>query len=104
MRIYEAAILLIQLAAFYLYPLVATNPMGMVITLLLATLVLAVVWGAVARCRWRLLYPVAVAAAFVPSVFIYYNESALVHALWYLGVAAIGMMIGMLVRKAFKKR
>ena len=31
---------------------------------------------------------------FIPSVFIYYNESALIHSLWYFISSGTGMIVG----------
>jgi len=44
-------------------------------------------------------YPVITAIVFVPSVFIYYNETAMIHSMWYLVVSSIGMIIGTILRK-----
>ena len=50
--------------------------------------------------RWlKYLYPVIIAIVFIPSVFIYYNETAMIHSMWYLVVSSIGMLIGAILRK-----
>ena len=49
------------------------------------------------------MYPPLTAAMFLPSVAIYYNESAVIHSLWYLGVSMIGMVIGSLIRAIIRK-
>ena len=71
----EIIILTIQLFMFYIFPLFAgpTDMMGMVVLIL-----------------------------FIPSVFIHYNESALVHAIWYFIDSLIGMMIGLVISKIKK--
>ena len=89
----------IQLLMFYGFPLCAgpTDAMGMVVILIFAAFLLSVlmgIWGS----RLKYLYPIAVAITFVPSVFIYYNETALVHALWYLVVSSVGLVVGILLR------
>ena len=43
------------------------------------------------------------AAIFVPTVYLYYNESAMVHAIWYLVVSLIGLIVGVITRSAFTK-
>ena len=80
----EAAVLAVQLFMFYVFPLFAgpTDAMGMVILILAATLVLSALLGLISEKKVKLLYPFVIAALFVPSVWIYYNESALAHAIW----------------------
>ena len=85
----EILILLIQLFMFYVFPLFAgpTDVMGMIVLLILATLLLSII-----------------AITFVPSVFIYYNETALIHSLWYLAVSSFGLIIGMVIHKLILKK
>ena len=99
----EIFITLIQLFMFYVFPLFAgpTDAMGMVILILLATLLLSAVMGSISKSRIRYLYPAAAAVLFVPSVWIFYNESALIHALWYLAAASIGLVLGIIIQKIF---
>ncbi len=101
----EIVILFVQLFMFYIFPLFAgpRDAIGMVLLIVIVTLLLSVVLGAVSDKRIKWLYPVSVAILFVPSVFIYYNESALIHAVWYLVVSAVGMGIGSLIRAAIIK-
>ena len=40
-----------------------------------------------------------VAILFIPSIPIYYNESALVHSVWYLVVSSVGLLIGVIIKK-----
>ena len=51
-----------------------------------------------------LLIPIIIAITFVPSVFIYYNETALIHSLWYLAVSSFGLIIGMVIHKLILKK
>jgi len=55
--------------------------------------------------KWA--YPAVCAVLFLPTVPIYYNSSALIHAVWYLVLAAVGLAIGSgigaLVRRLRKK-
>ena len=76
----EIIILFIQLLVFYILPLFAgpTDMMGLVLLIILATLLLSIIIG---------------------SISIYYNESALVHSLWYLVVSAVGLFIGTIIYK-----
>ena len=93
----ECIILIIQLLMFYIYPLYALpiDPMGMVLIILLVTLLLSAVLCSISIRKIKYLYPVVIAVLFLPTVFIYYNSSALVHSLWYLVVSSIGMLLGL---------
>lgn len=99
----ETVILLLQLLMFYLFPLFAgpTDAMGMVFLMLPATVLLSLVLGMISCRRIKYLYPAAIALLFVPSVWIHYNQSALVHALWYFAVSAAGLLTGALLRRLF---
>ena len=94
----ELVLLLLQLLLFYVYPCFAESagPMGMVLIILIATFLLSFLAGILCRSKLKYLYPAAAALLFIPSVFIHYNESALVHSLWYLVVSAVGLLIGLL--------
>lgn len=92
----ELIIALLQLLTFYAYPAFAlrSDPMGAVFLMLLATLVLALVLGILSRGALKWVYPAFCAVVFLPTVPIYYNASAAVHATWYLVVAAAGVAVG----------
>ena len=92
----ETVIAVLQLLLFYAYPAYAfrIDAMGAVFLMLFATLVLSLVLGILSRYAVKWAYPAACAVVFLPTVPIYYNSSALVHALWYLVVAAVGLAIG----------
>ena len=102
----EAIIFLIQLLMFYVFPLFAgpTDAMGMVLLIIWATLSLSLVLGAMSGNKLKYLYPFATALAFIPSVFIYYNESALIHAVWYLVVSGVGLLVGSIARRLIYKK
>ena len=105
----ELAILTVQLFLFYLFPLFAgpTDAMGMVVLILLGTLTLSLALGAVSRSPFKWGYPALCAVLFLPSIPLYYNFSALIHAVWYLVIAAGGLLLGSgagaLVQKLRKK-
>ena len=96
----ETVILVLQLFMFYIFPLFAgpTDAIGMVLLIILATLLLSAVLGGVSGKRIKYFYPLVAATAFLPSVFIYYNESALIHSIWYLVVSAVGVLLGAVIR------
>ena len=105
----ELAILTVQLFLFYLLPLFAgpTDAMGMVFLIILGTLTLSLALGAVSRSPFKWGYPALCAVLFLPSIPLYYNFSALIHAVWYLVIAAVGLLLGSgagaLVQKLRKK-
>ena len=102
----ECSIFAIQCFMFYIFPCFAgpTDTIGMVLLILLATLILSVLIGCLSGKVIKYLYPFAVSLAFIPSVFIHYNESALVHAVWYLIIAAAGLCYGAIIRKLLPRR
>ena len=55
------------------------------------------VLGCISKEKIKYLYPVIISILFIPSVFIYYNESALIHAVWYLVISCIGMIVGVVI-------
>ena len=97
----EIIILVIQLFMFYIFPLFAgpTDAMGMVVIILFSTFILSIIIASISKQKTKYLYPIVVAILFIPSVFIYYNESALIHSIWYLIDAAIGIVIGTIINK-----
>lgn len=102
----EIVIFCIQLFMFYISPLFAgpTDGMGMVVLILFATLILSILLGSISKNRIKYVYPAAVAAAFLPSAFLHYNGTAVIHAVWYFVVAAVGMLIGMIIFKALHRK
>lgn len=99
----EIIIVVLQLLLFYIFPLTAgpTDTMGMVLLIIVGTFGLSMVLGSISGEKIKFLYPIATAILFIPSVFIYYNESALIHAVWYLVIATVGMLIGTIINKLF---
>lgn len=102
----EMVIILLQLFMFYISPLFAgpRDMIGMVLLIVLATLFLALVIGIISDKKIKYLYPLLVAIMFMPSIFIYYNESALIHSVWYLVVSTVGLLIGTLIHILTKRK
>ena len=92
----EIIVLIIQLLMFYIYPLLVgmNNPLGMVSIILLVTFILSIIIGMTLKSKEKYFYPIIISILFIPTVFIYYNESALVHSFWYLVVSFIGIGLG----------
>ena len=101
----EIIILFLQLIVFYIIPLFAgpTDAMGMVFLIIISTLVLSFVLGIISGNNLKFLYPVAVSLLFIPSVFIYYNQTALIHSVWYLVVSAVGLAVGAIINIILSK-
>lgn len=102
----EIIIILIQIFMFYVFPLFAgpTDAMGMVLLILITTFVLSIIIGVVSKEKLKYIYPLVVAIIFIPSVWIYYNDSALIHSLWYLVDSVIGLIIGSITFKVIDKK
>ncbi|MBQ8283699.1 MAG: hypothetical protein IJX75_01265 [Clostridia bacterium] len=96
----EIVVLIVQLAMFYLFPLSAgpTDAMGMVLLIWLSTVLLGMILTVNSNNKIKYFYPVAIAVLFIPSVFIYYNSSALIHAVWHFVGATIGVGVGWGIR------
>lgn len=101
----ELLILLIQLFIFYIFPLLAgpTDAMGMVFLIIVATFLLSIIIGSISDREIKYLYPIIAATLFIPSVFIYYNETAMVHFGWYLVVSMVGLFIGVIIHKLTRR-
>lgn len=101
----EIIILLIQLFMFYIFPLFAgpTDAMGMVFIIIVTTFILSIILGTISKSNLKYLYPIITSIIFIPSVFIYYNESALIHSIWYLIDSFIGIIIGLITNLIINK-
>jgi len=102
----EIIILIIKLLIFYLLPLFAgpTDAMGMVFLIIISVFILGLTIGTISNQKIKYLYPLIISILFIPSVFIYYNESALVHAVWYFVISYIGLLIGSIINLIVNKK
>lgn len=100
----EIIILILQCFMFYIFPLFSgpTDAIGMVLLIILATLLLSIILGTISNNKIKYFYPFIISILFIPSIFIYYNESALVHSLWYLVISTIGLIFGTIINKILK--
>ena len=96
----ELIILVLQMLLFYVLPLFAgpTDAMGMVVLIILGTFLLALVMGTICPPGAKWAFPAAAALLFMPSIPLYYNFSAMVHAVWYFVVATAGLAVGSSLR------
>ena len=101
----EIIVLFIQLFMFYIFPLFAgpTDAMGMILLILISTFGLGLIIGSISSYKIKFFYPILVSILFIPSVWIYYNSSALIHAIWYLVVSFVGLLIGAFIKWIVKK-
>ena len=101
----EFIVLLMQIFMFYIFPLFAgpTDAMGMVLLIILTTFMLSIIIGLFSKVKLKYFYPVIISIIFIPSIFIYYNESALIHSLWYLIISVIGIIIGIFINFVVKR-
>lgn len=76
----------------------------MVLMLLGATFVLSLILGIISKNKIKYFYPIVTAMLFIPSIFIYYNKSALIYGVWYFVVSASGMIIGIIINKVLGKQ
>lgn len=102
----EIVICLLQMFAFLLLPNMMGNigALGMVFLLLIITFILSTVIGIISNNKIKYVYSIFTALAFIPTIWIYYNESALVHSLWYLVVSYIGLIVGTIIYKLSHKK
>ena len=102
----EMIILLVQLFMFYIFPMFVgpTDVMGMVALIWLSTILLALIIGVISKEKIKYFYSIIIALLFIPSIFIYYNSSALIHSIWYFVSSTIGLVIGTLINKLIGKK
>ncbi|MBO5004440.1 MAG: hypothetical protein J6D03_04155 [Clostridia bacterium] len=102
----EIIILLLQVFIFYLLPISMGNigAIGMVLLILILTFVLSIIIASISKSKIKYLYSIIVAIMFIPSMFIHYNESALIHSIWYLVVSSIGLLFGTIIYKLTHKK
>lgn len=102
----ELIFLLIQLLVFYLLPLMSgiLGSFATVVLIATITLFLSLALGVTSENKIKFLYPVVIAVLFIPSVFIYNNTSAFIHALWYFLVSLVGMLPGVVFGSMQKRQ
>lgn len=93
--------LILILATFYLLPLGMNNTgMGMWVLLIIAPAVCTIAAALVAlRLGFTWWFPLIIGALFVPTIWIYYNESAWVYTLAYTLAGFLGLGAGLIARR-----
>lgn len=104
-HIMELTAAALQALLFYILPLLAgpTDAIAMVLSMLFWTTVLSALLGGISASKLKFLHPVAAALVFMPSLPLYYNNSAWAHVLWYFAVSAVGLLLGTGLRFAVAK-
>lgn len=99
----EIIISLLQMFVFLLLPKILGNigALGMVFLLFIITFILSIIFGIISKNKIKYVYPIFTALTFIPTIWIYYNESALIHSLWYLVISSVGLVIGIIANKLF---
>lgn len=95
----ETIIILVQLASLYLLPLIAMNfsKDAMILTVfinIVITVALSVILFVITSRKIKYFYPLVVLIIFIPSIFIFYNDSAIIYAIGHLLASLLGMGIG----------
>ena len=91
------SILIVQLLVFYVLPIFAMehkSSNGMIIIVILATFMLALGIGGISKNRIKYYYPIITALVFIPAIYVYSTEFVLVHTLYLLADAFLGVLIG----------
>ena len=101
----EMIILFIQLFMFYIFPIFMYlyEPIGTVMLILITTFILSIILSSISKSKIKYLYPLVISILFIPTIFIYYNESALVHSIWYCIVSTVGLLISMITNLVTSK-
>lgn len=99
--------LIINFFVFYLSPLLIRDTGGGMFVLLMEIpvlcLIISLVYGI--KNRFDFWYPLLTTLLFLPTIFIFYNESALIYVVWYGMDAVIGSLLGgTIVKLIFKEK
>ena len=89
------------LLGFYVLPFaIKDTGMGMLVLLFglpMLCFICSVVFGV--KNGFSFIFSAVVGLLFIPSLFIFYNESAWVYVIMYLGISLVGNLIGMIFYK-----
>ena len=91
----------IILVVFYLLPIVIQGMGSAMLILLIAIPVICFVCALLYGIKngFNIIFPIVVGLLFIPSLFIFYNETAWVYSVAYLVISLIGNLIGMVSYK-----
>lgn len=88
----EIIILILQLMTFYLLPIIALNISkdAIVLAILFSPLITL---GIISKIKIKYIYPIIVAVIYIPSVFIIYDDSALIYTIFHFIASVLGIGI-----------
>lgn len=93
--------MLILILIFYGLPLFIKETILAMIALLclipLITFIVSLLYG-YKQTQW-IIFPFVVGCLFLPTIFLFYNESALIYTFIYGGISFVGALIGHLLKK-----
>ena len=94
----------VNIFAFYILPFLNSYTNGIILLLLIEIPVICFVTSLIYGIKrsFNLIYTLLVMLAFVPTIFIFYNESAAIYILIYGAISLIGNFIGYLIFRSNK--
>ena len=101
-KIREMSVYLIVITlAFYVLPAFINDTGTGIFFLIILTPIICFITSIIYGIRhsFNLIFLLLIMALFVPTIFIFYNESAAVYVLIYGIIAAIGNLLGSLIKK-----
>jgi hypothetical protein len=100
--IYEIIFVILQAITFFVVPLSfhirPINAGTTVLILIGITGILSILLGFLSKNKIKFFYPIVTALMFLPSIMMYYNESAMIHSVWYLIVSVVGILMGVVLK------
>lgn len=101
MREYRKEIIIVILQAFMhcVFPEFAGpgDEMGLVLILIVSTFLLSLFMGCLSKKKIKYAYPLVPTVLLAVTIPVYYNASALIHAVWYFVLSAMGVLLGSLL-------
>ena len=93
--------LMVIMLAFYVLPVLMNDTGTGIFFLIILTPIICFVTSIIYGIRhsFNLIFLLIIMALFIPTIFIFYNESAAVYVLIYGIIAAIGNLLGSLIKK-----
>ena len=93
--------LIVIILAFYVLPVFINDTGTGIFFLLILTPIICFVTSIIYGLRhsFNLIFLLLIMSLFIPTIFIFYNESAAVYVLIYGIIAAIGNLLGSLIKK-----
>ena len=93
--------LIVITLAFYVLPAFINDTGTSIFFLLILTPIICFITSIIYGIRhsFNLIFLLLIMALFIPTIFIFYNESAAVYVLIYGIIAAIGNLLGSLIKK-----